>query len=162
MAREPIVNSFIRQKQDHLSFTQCIHIDYLSELGARPLSKTALFRRADHGPTDKLTSEQYCLSSRLSASDRSCRVGPLKSRPFRLVVLNPVNNGASPTIGFVGRQLMDDRAASSLPVPLPPVMITESGCADIVPEIALRTEQIPANTLQSCGELLARHSSYSQ
>ncbi len=25
---------------------------------------------------------------------------------------------------------MDDRAASSLSVPLPPVMITESGCAD--------------------------------
>ncbi len=83
LARESIVNLVIRQKQDHLSFTQCIHIDYLSELGARPLSKTALFRRADHGPTDKLTSEQYCLSSRLSASDRSCRVGPFEVTPLR-------------------------------------------------------------------------------
>ena len=46
---------------------------------------------------------------------------------------------------------------SSLPVPLQQVMITESGCADIVPEIAFRTETMPANTLQSCGELLASH-----
>jgi hypothetical protein len=36
-------------------------------------------------------------------------------------------------------------------------MIAESGCADIVPGIALRTEKKPANTLQSCGELLASH-----
>ena len=42
-------------------------------------------------------------------------------------------------------------------MPLPPVMIIESGCADIVPEIALQTETMPANTLQNCGKLLASH-----
>jgi hypothetical protein len=36
-------------------------------------------------------------------------------------------------------------------------MIIESGRADIVPEIALRAEKMLANTLQSCGELLASH-----
>jgi hypothetical protein len=162
LARESIVNLVIRQKQDHLSFTQCIHIDYLSELGARPLSKTALFRRADHGPTDKLTSEQYCLSSRLSASDRSCRVGPLKSRPFRLVVLNPVNNGASPTIGFVGRQLMDDSSSQLTTRAAPSVNDYRERVRRHRPQVALLTETMPANTLQSCGDLLESLSSYSR
>jgi hypothetical protein len=75
----------------------------------------------------------------------------LKSRPF----VKPVQVSCFELSRYLN-ELMDDRAASSLPVPLPPVIIG-SGCADIVPEIALRAEKMPANTLQSCGELLASH-----
>jgi hypothetical protein len=42
-------------------------------------------------------------------------------------------------MGFAGRELTDDRASSSLPVPLPPVMILESGCAE--PEIDYEPKQ---------------------
>ena len=52
---------------------------------------------------------------------------------------------------------MDDKAASSPPVPLPPVMIIDSGRADIVPEIALRTETMPANTSTKLRETLGNH-----
>jgi hypothetical protein len=36
------------------------------------------------------------------------RIGEFPRRACGLVVLNPVNNGAFSTIGFAGRELMDD------------------------------------------------------